>query len=240
MKKGNTYAIALGGLLVTTSAQAALTLTGVTTAPSNAQISQADSNTNIGTSSGTGSAVGQTFTTGGAFGMTGLTLIKGANQSYTATGNASVRLQIFEWNPAGDANVTTNWTDAPQGGSSISGMTSLYNETMDFQGLSFTGGTDHLNFDLGTTLSLSATTAYGFLVTMEGVTGGADNINFRQATSPSNPYADGLRLNNDSTTNSFGSNQDLAFYVVPEPSSTVFLGLGGLALVLRRRRGCAI
>lgn len=54
------------------------------------------------------------------------------------------------------------------------------------------------------------------------------------ATSDSIKYQ--MRTNHLTTNAALGMNLSAQFTVVPEPSSTALLGLGGLALILRRRR----
>ncbi|MEP4077276.1 hypothetical protein [Haloferula sp.] len=205
----------LGCLLAAEFAHADLLLTSDAVEPVGAVISQAAGSSNIGTDSGLGdltarSAVGQTFTVVSAFDLASVTMIKGATHNYHASGGATIRLQIFEWTGS-DANDMSSWTDAPEGYANISGMTSIYNETVLVEGESYTA-LDYLHFDLGVDLSLSAGT-YGFLFSMEEVTMGADNINFRQQSTGS-PYADGKRLNNSELENNFSNVGDLAFYLL--------------------------
>jgi len=73
--------------------------------------------------------------------------------------------------------------------------------------------------------------------------GTTDHAAFRMGLSApggNGPLGSTGKLINNTGTPTFGDNRELAFTVtttaVPEPSSTALLGLGGLALLLRRRK----
>ena len=89
-----------------------------------------------------------------------------------------------------------------------------------------------------TPVSLAANTLYGIDVV---ISSGSGHTNYRNT---GNPYADGTGYDSGgggaagATINTGGYDRvfHLDIEAVPEPSTTALLGLGGLALILRRRK----
>lgn len=97
---------------------------------------------------------------------------------------------------------------------------------------------DYATWAFDTPVSLAASTVYGIDVI---ISAGSGHTHHRNS---GNPYADGTAYNSggggvaDATisTQNFDQVFHLDIAAVPEPSTTALLGLGGLALILRRRK----
>jgi hypothetical protein len=127
-------------------------------------------------------------------------------------------------------------------GSLAAGVMTQIGTTETAVSSSYSSG-DWITFTLDTPLALAASTQYGFLM------GGSAGGGFRTASNlDDSTYTGGAAISSGSNTgvpnlNSVTDNAgDRVFHVgltavpVPEPSTTALLGLGGLALILRRRK----
>ncbi|NWK54537.1 PEP-CTERM sorting domain-containing protein [Verrucomicrobiaceae bacterium N1E253] len=223
-------------IALTASTHAASLIIGGSAPTEDVVFSQTSHNNNSGSSVTT--STGQTFATTTAFDLSAISVLKGSTQNGYVVGD-QVRLQIFTVTDG--ATVATNWKTGSGTSDPVAsaGITPIFDSAFDIT----TSGTANiaegtlLTFDIGN-LSLSANTDYGFVFTFIDAAGGPNNMNFKQNTL-SNDFANGMKISSSATNNTTSVNQDLAFYVVsavPEPSSTTLLGLGGLALILRRRK----
>ncbi|NNJ86753.1 MAG: PEP-CTERM sorting domain-containing protein [Akkermansiaceae bacterium] len=118
------------------------------------------------------------------------------------------------------------------GASFTSGLSSLGTATATFTSVatSNAAGLFYTNFDTPVTFAVDANSTS--IVINWSSTG---NIRYKKTTTGSNlpqvNYSNGNFVGTDDSVK-----VSVAGSVVPEPSSTALLGLGGLALVLRRRR----
>lgn len=131
------------------------------------------------------------------------------------------------------------WTNS--GGTNGFTLGSYVGTSTNANALSVNGASQMWNF---TGVTLIDTQSYAFLYT-DGTGNGADGIGanvqtrvgFNRINSTTSSYTEGEAIHNGGL---FGGNWDVAATVntsaVPEPSSTALLGLGGLALILRRRK----
>jgi hypothetical protein len=161
-------------------------------------------------------ARGQTFTTGsdvGGYTLNSITYQSGSDRTDNRT--YSIRVGTISG---------TDITDVASESTGVTGEDLLTNQWATW------------SFD--TPVSLAANTVYGIDVV---ISSGSGHTNFRNT---GNPYADGTAYNSGGggvtgATISTG-NYDYVFHLdmvaVPEPSTTALLGLGGLALILRRRK----
>ncbi|MGD7654465.1 MAG: sulfatase-like hydrolase/transferase [Verrucomicrobiales bacterium] len=154
----------------------------------------------------------------GIYQVTGLTLRKDAAQSFSA-GDA-LQLWVFEWDPAGDGNDDSVWTQSGTNGTddgdplSGTGMTGLLAETYDLEGLSFTDES-FLTFDFSDSpLYFAGNKAYGFLL---GYVDGDDVAGsyFQYRESTSELYDDGIEIRTSGVPggNTTYSPRDVVFYV---------------------------
>jgi hypothetical protein len=107
----------------------------------------------------------------------------------------------------------------------------------------------YFTYNFTTALALAANTTYAIEIGISASQNGYQD-GIPSATKTGDVYAGGEKYqsganqntysNLETSTVSFASGNDLVFAldmsVVPEPSSTALIGLGGLALILRRRR----
>jgi predicted esterase len=215
-------------------------------AASNSPISSASYDTNISGASDVGN--GQSFITTNAFDLAQITLVKGSDQDYQA--GSVLRLTLFAWNPAHDANDISEWAkgdgiddDDPLNGT---GMTLLFSEDFDVPYGGIDTG-DYIHFNLGTNIALSANTAYGFTSEfIYGLAGGSQNINYKlERGFGGDVFAGGTFIATTTTANNNTANRNLAFYLSdvgaeaaePPPDSVGSLAInniwpiGGSALI---------
>ncbi|NWK54536.1 prolyl oligopeptidase family serine peptidase [Verrucomicrobiaceae bacterium N1E253] len=182
-----------------------------------AQISYNITNTTQGVSNGSG--YGMSFQPATAFDMKSLSLVQGNgwNMKY----KNKFKLTIFEWNPTGDSNDSTEWVkgDGLSDDDALDGtsMTSLYSEYFDIPA-GLTHGGLYVHFDLNASIPLVPTKAYGFLVEfIYGGDGGGQTVSFARHNGTSgaggDQYPDGRMLTADAGTQAASTNGNLAFYI---------------------------
>ena len=100
------------------------------------------------------------------------------------------------------------------------------------------GGRDQQNLDILVSADNASFTSLG--ATLGGNSGAGDPISHRNSiTDDSGTLASGVRfikLEFGSVENGYVGYTEIDVFAVPEPSTTALLGLGGLALILRRRK----
>ncbi|MBT3193572.1 MAG: hypothetical protein HN341_13565 [Verrucomicrobia bacterium] len=235
MDNSATDSYAGGGKLYTTSASSSLTTThdmpfyvvGTSigssspqlvidaTPPTGTIISNVTFNSQVGSSASSTSTVGQTFYR--ALTVTEIAVVKGGAQTFSNPGGAYLRLQIFEWDPSNDPNVTTTWATGSGGTNPVAsaGMTSLLDQnfwcppsTMLDESI--------IHFELDSAVTLSENTAYGFTIEFVFRGAGGTSMTFKQSTG--GDFAQGTKLSTTATANnSGGGTHDLAFYLVGTP-----------------------
>ena len=183
-------------------------------------------------------------------------------QSFTNVGGTDVSFDLVLTAVAGDTAGPTTWS---ANGSRIGGGRVNQNEsgTFSLSIANFNAGTSNYieaNVDFGMTFHRLASDArgntdQGTFTLINGVAPSSDltwtdsnagtafvgeDFNFFDLQLMNDTYGDGGNVTsfthlNPSTASWSFSNQEI-FYSLPEPSSTALLGLGGLALMLRRKR----
>ena len=146
----------------------------------------------------------------------------------------SMTLEVFTLTNGSD--FTPDSVVATESGNFVSNMKS-----------SFDGGNTYLTFDI-TDVTLTAAQQYGFLLMHDAPKAIGDNMGL--AAQNNSAYTDGIGITRElrgtggdnymEMTVWTGSSQpaDLEFYLqtIPEPATTMFLGLGGLGILIRHRR----
>ncbi|MBT8037366.1 MAG: PEP-CTERM sorting domain-containing protein [Verrucomicrobiae bacterium] len=233
--------ISLAAALTTSALSAATTLTVGATAPTNIldqNTNFSDGNFTFSRSEGTNGedyrdVRGQVFNLGGSssdlFDVTSISIIK--SRFTTAHGvNDSLSISVFEYGAgytSGDGHGDGDFFDG-------TGLTTLLvDDSVSLNGVTTTNQ-QYINFNFDTALSMSGDKDYGFLVGFKG-TSDSNILWFER-------YVGGTELASLGTSDTAHSTGDLDVeYVIsgtaiPEPSTTALLGLGGLALILRRRK----
>ncbi|MEP4077278.1 alpha/beta hydrolase-fold protein [Haloferula sp.] len=162
-----------------------------------------------------GVANGQSFITSTAFDLARVTMVKGTSQGYSE-GNM-LRLKVFAWNPVNDANDTSEWAlgDGHGDGDPLdgTGMVLLFTEDYELPSGTHSEG-DYLHFNLGTSLSLDANTAYGFTCEFLYGGSGADNLNYKKHNgSGGEVFSGSKQIGTTTTANTSVVNADMAFYL---------------------------
>lgn len=217
----------IAGLLLAvgaSSANAALTITAVApTTDGGDQASLAGAG-NFGRSfNGNDSDVGQTITTGSNVGGYNLNAVAfQVKTTRTEVANATFAIRIVT-------------VDALGNGVELTDITSGFTFTGDATAL------DYFIFHFADVL-VAANQVYSVEARITDVGDGVKTANYTMAAN-SNAYTPGGLQNNVHTLPTSGyalAGSDAQFHVnlvaIPEPSSTALLGLGGLALILRRRK----
>jgi hypothetical protein len=152
---------------------------------------------------------GQTFTmpdggdAGRAYRVNSITLQKSGAQGqetamYAGEG-AYLKLMVYEWDPADDANDSDSW--ATSGGSNKdpwngTGMTEVYSGLFPLNGLILCMD-EYMHFNFDTPLTLNENKAYGFLVQYFKAGSEINNLVLQQGRGGANNYAEGDLLRAD-------------------------------------------
>jgi hypothetical protein len=189
--------------------------------------------------------VGQTFTTGSLPGGYILNSIWIQHVGYTDNGNnGDPNYNGTWWHNAGGSTLTIRLTNPSQAGTAGFVLASETYVTTGLEGWgtayssSDNGDGMWLDFTLATPLVLADTTTYGF-----DLTTGNNNFFFEWLGTDSDVFAGGSAYKGstvatpDNTMNTLVGDRVFLLSVtpVPEPSTFVLIGLGGLAVLLRRR-----
>ncbi|MBK1854891.1 PEP-CTERM sorting domain-containing protein [Verrucomicrobiaceae bacterium 5K15] len=180
-------------------------------------------------------ARGMVFTTGdnatgGQFAIDSITVSKDTTQTFVG---GEVTLFVYQgsvadWT-AGNGDTTETAADIYDGTT----VTPLFEETFALNG-SY-GANSYLQFSLDSSLIVDENSEFGFfLIYSKGDANDDDYLQLDERSSG------GGQIRLTDTANEVNGTRGLTFYVqgtaVPEPSSAALLGLGGLALMLRRRK----
>ena len=194
---------------------------------------------------------GQSFAmnagTGSTYDISSISLALGTSSGNGTRGEGDLTFTVFEFIGSGataSAQVEdfANW-NAGTGGAS---GTQLFSGVFDIAASSTFSSSDLLQISFANgELQLDDDKAYGFFLQykLDDVTGlsGDVSIGFDADVNGTGDPFGALLNTDDSGQNGSSDTRDLNYFitgteVVPEPSSTALLGLGGLALLLRRRK----
>jgi len=195
--------------------------------------------------SGAGLTRGQTFTTGSEdVVLNSFSFVVGDNTQAQATKTYNIRvgsvaeaLGVSQFNVIADQDATQNdfWGTAASTGVVDDGETAAPWATFTFD----------------SPVSLSANTEYavdlGMSSSSGGWRGGIPYLSYSNSAVDGAMFSSGVTSTDpgtgDTSMNVDGNGRDMLFHLdmevagaVPEPSTTALLGLGGLALILRRRK----
>ena len=224
MKPTLAIAVAVGSLA---SANAAVTVTSTAPTVNGEDIAQLTTNRSWNKGFNNGKSFGQSFNTGSDAAGYALNAISFqtavAQTGVGVTTPASFTVRVIEITAGDGTSSATYSTVATDAGHTFTGDFAI---------------DDWFTWTLNSSVSLDANKLYGVDVTVANAGSGA-------------PFSSKLRVGNGTFANgrnylsgggtlNLTSGEDAVFHAditaVPEPSTTALLGLGGLALILRRRK----
>ncbi|MGB0774254.1 MAG: PEP-CTERM sorting domain-containing protein [Akkermansiaceae bacterium] len=185
----------------------------------------------------------------GASGMFGSFInvtTNGTAQWYNVEGTGGAAGGDFGGTDLGTFDVGNGDTMTISGGEALTfknGLSDVFNAKLNYSIQAVGGGTFFTELDLSFTANSSFTSAAnGSNYTNGGDQQWSDSFSIDALSGLANGdyeiviFTKASSSDGDHFHNNGGTNYNATFTVVPEPSSSALMGLGGLALILRRRR----